>query len=48
MPLPTPPTVIYDLTIPGTDRVIQFRPMLVGEYKSFLQAQEFGDDRRIY
>lgn len=42
--LPKIPTVVYDLTIPGTGEVIKFCPMLVKEYKALLQAQELGDD----
>lgn len=44
MGLPTIPTTVYDLTIPGTGEKIQFRPMLVKEYKVLLQSQELGDD----
>lgn len=42
--LPKIPSVVYDLTIPGTGEVIKFRPMLVKEYKALLQSQELGDD----
>lgn len=44
MALPKVPTLIYELTIPGTEKNIKYRPMLVKEYKSLLQAQEFGDE----
>lgn len=45
--LPKIPTVIYDLTIPGSGEVVKYRPFLVSEYKAILQAEEFGDDARI-
>lgn len=44
MGLPKIPSVIYDLQIPGTNEIIQFRPMLMKEYRVLLQAQEMGDE----
>lgn len=45
--LPKIQSVIYDLTIPGTNDVVKYRPFLVKEYKAILQAEEFGDDARL-
>lgn len=43
--LPKPKTVVYDITIPGTDKVVKMRGFTVKEYKVLLQAKEFGDDQ---
>lgn len=43
--LPKMPMVHYELTLPGTDRVIKYRQWVVAEYRTLLQAKELNDDK---
>lgn len=47
MPLPTLEVTKYELIIPSTGKLIQFRPFLVKEEKILLIAQESGDLKQI-
>ena len=42
--LPKIQSMIYEVEIPTLKNKVKFRPFLVKEFKSLLQAQEFGDD----
>ena len=47
MTLPSIETPRYELTLPSTDKVIQFRPFLVKEEKILLVAMESNDNKEI-
>jgi hypothetical protein len=47
MTLPTVETPRYELTLPSTDKVIQFRPFLVKEEKVLLIAMESNNNTEI-
>ena len=47
MTLPSIETPRYELTLPSTDKVIQFRPFLVKEEKILLVAMESNDNNEI-
>ena len=47
MTLPTVETPRYELTLPSTDKVIQFRPFLVKEEKILLVAMESNNNDEI-
>ena len=47
MTLPTVETPRYELTLPSTDKVIQYRPFLVKEEKILLVAMESNDNNEI-
>ena len=47
MPLPSIETPRYELTLPSTDKVVQYRPFLVKEEKILLVAMESNDNKEI-
>lgn len=47
MPLPKVNSVIHEVKLPGIDEPVKYRPFVMKEYKSLMQAREFGDDMRI-
>ena len=47
MTLPSVETPRYELTLPSTDKVIQYRPFLVKEEKILLVAMESNDNNEI-
>ena len=47
MTLPSIETPRYELTLPSTDKVIQYRPFLVKEEKILLVAMESNDNKEI-
>ena len=47
MTLPTVETPRYELTLPSTDKVVQFRPFLVKEEKVLLVAMESNNANEI-
>lgn len=47
MPLPKINSAIFEVTLPGTKEPVRYRPCTMNEYKTLLQAKEFGDDMRI-
>ena len=47
MTLPSVETPRYELTLPSTDKVVQFRPFLVKEEKILLVAMESGNNNEI-
>lgn len=47
MALPSLAVSKYELTIPSTEEVIEFRPFLVKEEKMLLLAQQTGDEKDI-
>jgi len=47
MTLPSVETPRYELTLPSTDKVVQFRPFLVKEEKVLLVAMESGNNNEI-
>ena len=47
MTLPTVETPRYELTLPSTDKVVQYRPFLVKEEKILLVAMESNDNKEI-
>jgi len=47
MTLPSIETPRYELTLPSTDKVVQYRPFLVKEEKILLVAMESNDNKEI-
>jgi len=47
MALPSLAVSKYELTVPSTDEVIEFRPFLVKEEKILLLAQQSGNEKDI-
>ena len=47
MTLPSVETPRYELTLPSTDKVVQFRPFLVKEEKVLLVAMESNNNGEI-
>lgn len=47
MALPIVETPRYELTLPSTDKVVQFRPFLVKEEKILYMALETGDEKEM-
>jgi len=47
MPLPILETPTYELTIPSTKKVVEYRPFLVKEEKMLLVAQESNNQKEI-
>ncbi len=47
MALPVVETPRYELTLPSTDKVVQYRPFLVKEEKILLVAMESNDNKEI-
>ena len=47
MPLPKISTPTYELTLPSTDKTIQYRPFLVREEKLLVLALESEDTKQI-
>ena len=47
MTLPTVETPRYELTLPSTDKVVQYRPFLVKEEKVLLLAMESNNNSEI-
>ena len=48
MPLPILETPTYELTIPSTKKVVEYRPFLVKEEKFLLVAQESDSQKTCF
>lgn len=47
MALPKINSVVFETKIHGIDGIVKYRPFIMKEYKSLLQAREFNDDMRV-